>query len=61
MGRQEYRAVRSGLHPTEARVCTRTHHDTQVAAERLHGPTGQGAGSAGAEDGADHQRGPQVF
>jgi len=59
MGRQEHRAVRSGLYPAEAGLLPRADHHTQVDAERLHGPLGQGVGSFSLADGADRKRGSQ--
>lgn len=43
LGRQVHRAIRSGLHPTEARLQSRSHHHTQVVAERDPGPSRQTA------------------
>ena len=52
------RAVRRGLHPQQAGLPTRPQHHPKVAAARLHGPAGQGAGRARGEDGAGDARGP---
>lgn len=41
LGRQIHRAVRRGLHPTEAGLQPRAHHHPQVAAERNPRSTGQ--------------------
>lgn len=43
LGRQVHRAIRSGLHPAEARLQPRSHHHTQVVAERDPGPSRQTA------------------
>lgn len=43
VGWQIDRAVRSGLHPAEARVQSRAHHHTQVAAARHPRPARQAA------------------
>ena len=51
MGREEYRALRGGLHSSKAGILSRSDHHPEMGPARFHGPSGQGFGRAVAQDG----------
>ena len=60
LGRKSNRALRGGLHPAQAWFLPRPHYYPQVAAERLHGPSGQGTLHDGSQNNTGCQGGARA-